>query len=80
MNLKDAVSWPVFHAPSLHPLCLSHTKGHGRGPCVAAAREEEGEFVAGEMGLGRIDIHMISTMMSHATSMTHILRTMPSKH
>ena len=79
MNLKDAVSWPVFHALPLPQVCLPHTKGHGRELCVAAAREGGGEFVYGEMSLGRIDLHMISTMMSHATSMTHILRTMPCK-
>lgn len=39
---------------SLSCLTLSHTKGHGRGPRVAAAREGGGEFAAGEMVLGEL--------------------------
>lgn len=78
MNLKRCYFMkPAFHAPPLH---ASHTKGHGRGPCTAAPREGKGEFVAGEMGLGRTDLCKISTWMSHATPITRILRTFPCKH
>lgn len=57
---------PVFPAPSCHATSLSQTKGHGSGPCVAAVRKGGGKLVVGEMGLGRIDLHKISTWMSHA--------------
>lgn len=48
----------TFNAPQLHLFHLSHTEGHGRGPCVAAVRKK-GEFVAGSLGLGRSDLHMV---------------------
>lgn len=63
----------------MHPLCPT-LKGMGEGPAFAALREGNGEFVAGEMGLGRTDLCKISTWVSHATPITHILRTFPCKH
>lgn len=68
----------LFHDQSFMPHFVPHQKAWERAPCCCCKGRRRG-ICSWWNGLGRIDLHMISTMMSHATSMTHILRTMPCK-